>query len=377
MRLFYSRDHSHINPFFRKIHLHDLDLLVEKHKWTFTESLEDADIVPCSFYNFQYGLDDSLLQQLKPNQTLLIWYVETPGDHLTPEYLRKVIQSSALYGKHPRTIFAHTNLIDADDPLMIPINVMFNRQKANMTDYDEEVCRFKTWTWDVPSYTYSLGPIEKKYSPENKSFLCPNRVPLEDADPLSFAGRKISLHQHIRNLNVGVYLSDPRNGYYLLPNNWENNPEIAHINTSDGGSWYPIGDKYYNTSYISVCIESLIRDPNMFYPSEKYFDPLIKGNFPLIYSGPYVIQRLQEIYGFKFPDWIDYSYDFIEKESLRFPAFLDSVTKASAIPLTELHRLYEKDKHILEHNRNVFYNRPYDSLFDKLKESIQKLNWNL
>ena len=377
MRLFHSKNHSHVNPFYKNIHIYDLDFLVEMHKWDFTESLEDADIVPCSFYNFIHGLDDSLLQQLNPNQVLLIWYVETPGDHLTPGYNREIIKSSVLYGKHPRIMFAHTNMIDTDDPWMIPVNIMFNRQKAYMTEYNEELCRYKAWTWDVPPYTYSSGPIEKKYSPDNKSFLCPNRVPLKEADPLSFAGRKISLQRHIRSLDVSACISDPHNGYFLYPNNWEDNPEVVHIKTGDGGHWYPIGDKYYNTSYISVCVESLIREPDIFYPTEKYFDPLFKGNFPLIYSGPYVVQRLREVYGFKFPDWIDYSYDLVEQESVRFPAFLESVTKVSKLPLMELHELYEKDKHILEHNRNVFYNRPYDSLFDKIKESIQKLNWNL
>jgi hypothetical protein len=102
---------------------------------------------------------------------------------------------------------------------------------------------------------------------------------------------------------------------------------------------------------------------------------LIKGNFPLIFSGPNVISNLKKYYDFKFPDWIDYSYDSIDDLEQRFEAYLQSIKKIATIPLNELHNLYLQDKHILEHNRNVFFSKPYDSLYDKVEKSIDALGW--
>ena len=142
-----------------------------------------------------------------------------------------------------------------------------------------------------------------------------------------------------------------------------------------GGTWWPAADIYYQTSYISVGIETIFRDSEIFYPCEKTFDPLIKGNFPLIFSAAHSIERLRHYYGFKFPDWIDYSYDRIDDTEDRFNAYLNSIKKIAETPLHEIHELYLKDKHILDHNKNVFFNKSYDFLYPKIKDSMQHLGW--
>ena len=73
-------------------------------------------------------------------------------------------------------------------------------------------------------------------------------------------------------------------------------------------------------------------------------------------------------YGFLVPDWIDYSYDNIEDNEERFIAFSKSLEKYLQYSTEDLLQLYNKDYYILEHNRNVFWDRPYDSLYQKVKD---------
>jgi hypothetical protein len=116
-------------------------------------------------------------------------------------------------------------------------------------------------------------------------------------------------------------------------------------------------------------------DQKVYCISEKTFDPLLKGNFILPFSTPHYVKQLQEWYGFKLPDWIDYSYDDIEDVDLRMDAFLLSVEQVYSRSVEELHSLYLRDKHILDFNQSLFETRPYDSLHDKVLNSIQQLGW--
>ena len=372
MKLYYDRRVPSL--FHEGIICQDTDFLIEQDKWLFTSNVSDADIIPCSFSKFCEGD----LPALNDDQILMVYYIETSGAHVSPEYCRQLIINSPM--QHKKTIYIHTNALDTTDTKYIHYDIMFNRQKLFATDYDDDICSGnKCWIWGAPKYTYSLSPINKEFSTDNKLFFCPVRVLDNQRSTTNLVGNfndtKESLRNHLIQLNANMYLSDPVNGVFFEPNGWKDNPEVAHFETRTGGRWYPAADHYYETSYVSVCVESLYQESNIFYPCEKYFDPLLKGNFPLVFAPAHTIQRMKDYYGFVFPDWIDYSYDNIEDIEQRFVSYLDSVTKVSRMSLEDIHQLYVKDKSILEHNRNVFFTKPYDSLYQKVKNAVTQLGW--
>ena len=365
MKIYYK---EYCTEFFDDIKEFDYFFHLEKDKWILTESLEQSKIIltkPNCLYN-----ESNLTNLLSEDQVVLVWVLEA-----TPEFrLIEFLFESNFYRNHKKIIVVHTNKVAVTTPQFISHDIMFNRQKLYFTEYNPDMCEHKFWTYGVPRSAYTLAPIEKHYSNNNKMFLMPNRFKAI-SDIMSFNYVKSMLQSFIEKLNPSIYNSNPINGTFFEPNGWNDSTIAKTIDTSLGGLFSPIGDQYYNTSYITLCVESVYYTPEMFYPCEKYFDPLIKGNFPLIFASSKVVHNLKTIYGFKFPNWIDYSYDDIDNFTDRFESYKNSIEKISKLSLLDLHDLYLSDKHILEHNRNVFFNHPYDSLYDKVKNSISQLGW--
>lgn len=344
-------------------HTLSAQFLLEEGKWEFTTNIHEADIVPVNYDPIGYNTG----VRLQNNQIQLVWFYETPGDGYTPDKCRNDTQF--FLKTHHKTLVFHTNELDNSDPLYIPLNVMFNRQKMFCTDYTD-ICQSLLWTFHTPKIAFELSDIDKKYSVDNKTFLVPNRIFRNINNARN--NLRIKLKHFMESINASMYMSDPELGIYLKPNGVS---DVSNIDTVAGGSWYPIDNYYYNTSYIGIHTETIVENSSIFYPSEKYFDILIKGSFPLVFSSAKAIYNLKQNYGFKFPDWIDYSYDDIDDINERIEAFLQSIKKVNEKSIIELHDLYLRDKHILDHNKNIFFTRPYDSLYDIVKDSIEKLGW--
>lgn len=377
MKLYFKRDEN--TEFHSSIRSLQKFFLLEDDKWEFTSTLSEAKLVLTSL--LELVNKPNLSSKLHPDQIVLIWIAETCGDAAGPNHYRSLVFDSEFIKNHNKFLCVHSNMLDVDDPRFIPHQIMFNRHKLFCVDYDEAYDVPMHWIYNAPRSTYSISPINKVFSQDNKTFFCPIRIYYKDVvgqenyNLGNFNNIKIKLKKFLENINCNMYISDPQRGVFFKPNGWEENPETYNIDTKTGGSWYPAADKYYQTSYVSIAIESIVRESNIFYPCEKSFDPLIKGNFPLIFSSPYFIERMKKYYNFKFPDWIDYSYDSITNLNERLDAFCNSIKKISELPLEKLHELYIKDKHILEHNRSIFYNTPYDHLYPKVKKSIELLGW--
>ena len=355
---------SHTDYFFK----------IEKNKWIFTELISEAKIVVVS--ENEIVKNPNIADMISEDQIVLFWLIECSGDHANINCVRNYTQNLDFLKKHKKTIFVHTNRLDNNDPKYIYNDIMFNREKLYFTEYSEDMCAYKFWVWSLPQCVYALSDINKTFQDSNKTFLAMTRVRnIESAGPWSFQDIKLKLQNFLYQMNANMYISDPAKNVVIKTNGWDDDPIFSQIDFKFGGLFSPAGDYYYNTSYVSVGIETIYKSNEIFYPSEKYLDHLIKGNFPLIFSGPNVISNLKKYYDFKFPDWIDYSYDSIDDLEQRFEAYLQSIKKIATIPLNELHNLYLQDKHILEHNRNVFFSKPYDSLYDKVEKSIDALGW--
>jgi hypothetical protein len=85
--------------------------------------------------------------------------------------------------------------------------------------------------------------------------------------------------------------------------------------------------------------------------TEKTLNPLAKGHFIMPFGPAGAIAHLKRVYGLKFPDWIDYSYDEVEDDVLRFEKYILCIKKV----LNRGHEwLFDKkfqDLEILKHNR--------------------------
>ena len=126
-----------------------------------------------------------------------------------------------------------------------------------------------------------------------------------------------------------------------------------------------MANHYYNSSYISIYVETVTTGTYTKTITEKTWDPLIKGHFILPYGYSGLIKDI-ESYGFILPKWIDYSYDQELNDDRRWKKYEKSVENILSKSLEQIDELYQKDKKILEHNRSVFFSRPYDSLYEKI-----------
>ena len=127
--------------------------------------------------------------------------------------------------------------------------------------------------------------------------------------------------------------------------------------------YVPIANTYYDCSYFSVYVESCFTDPkNLLLPSEKTYEPLLKGHFILPFSNPGFIKFLKD-FGFIFPDFIDYSYDSITDCDSRFETFIEEFKRIINLSWSEL---YTTHRDILLHNRKLFQTKSYNKEIAKV-----------
>ena len=253
--------------------------------------------------------------------------------------------------------------------------MLFNREKYYMFGMEEDFYpNTKLWTYNAKREYYTVGPIDKCLSKDSKKILCLNRLAWPKNRPI---GKRIIARTQLAKVladEQDIYLSDPNVNNFFYPNQYEEGTiDVLH----SGGTWYPAADFYYNSSYVSAYIESVTDaggSGNTFCATEKTYDPLIKGHFILPFAYPGIISDIRKI-GFILPDWIDYSYDTIVDVDERFKAYSESVLKIINLSDFDLIDLYEQDKWMLDHNRNLFFIRPYDSLSKKIKKAFDMHNY--
>jgi hypothetical protein len=175
--------------------------------------------------------------------------------------------------------------------------------------------------------------------------------------------------------NENGYMSEPHNNKLLEPEEEGLLSAWGERNNYGGGHWWPIANRYYENSFLSIFVETITTNGDWYIQnpwkaiSEKTYDPLIKGHFILPFSYTGIIADLKKK-GFKFPDWINYEYDNITDNNFRFAGFLEEAKRLIKIPVDKYYEYYEKDKHILEHNRQLFFTLPYSPLYEQVKKLL-------
>ena len=351
----------------------DLPFHLEQDQWEFVDDIRDADVIPIinapfelgAPSNFNVSLDEQVqyLNEVAKGKCILIMVhthvSESQGYHVTNMAINPF-----------RSVSDHVYHVTVNNKINYPNHIFydfyFNMCKAyffNYSTYDLQWSRL--WTMNSSSKAYALKTI-KEVRP-TKKFLVPNNVRFstdEFKDCARMELRKITSDDE-------CYFSDFQRGILLDPEESEN----INCYTNDGAGFIPIANKYYEDSIVSVYIETIggsnIQQNQVGAITEKTFVPLIKGHFILPFSAVGFVENLRTHYGFKFPEWIDYSYDSIDNDELRLKAYLKVVTDLKKIPLDSLTRMANNDIDIKKFNRKLIANFPHDSLYDKVKACLK------
>lgn len=355
MKIYRTND---IDQLMHSYHSHFLPFDLERRKWQWSRKMIDCDVIPVinksSISEIQSQID--YIRPMYNDQTILILNL-FHVDESTDTYDQHNYQLSLWKELTENVIIVHTNLENKSN---IFYDFLWNRQKCYFTEYDNFSLHNRVWTWGANIEMFQLDNIEK--SGEMKRFVSPNRI---YRDPIKINHPRIKARSKLKELLslYDGYISDPQMQQILEP---QQRFGIDILLKGQGGTWWPVANRYYNSSYISIYVETITTGFHTKTITEKTWDPLIKGHFILPYGYHGMINDILS-YGFKLPEWIDYSYDQEKDDDSRWKNYERSVKNVLSKSLTEIDELYQKDKEILLHNRNVFFTRPYDTLYDKIK----------
>jgi len=305
------------------------------------------------------------------------------GEYMSYEYYcDKIKRFNAVADK---VIIIHNNLTWRLSPGMVYNDHLFDRQKLYCTEYDRGVLLDeRVWTSAGSKEMYDLHPINKIPSKKYLALMRLYHIGPDFPDPPA----RMKARLHVRSLlnKDATYLSDDYTTLFLP--DCVNEDVTKYIRREHGGTWYPVSHELYDSSIVSVYSETIVEhtyhnsDKNCCtLVTEKTFDPLIRGNFILPFGYPGLIKDITDIYGFKLPDWIDYSYDSIIDDAARLRAYEESFKKLDSFSLDEMYSLCIKDLYILEYNRSIFSSRHYSfsDLHEKVKACIvanEMCNWD-
>jgi hypothetical protein len=351
---------------FRFEHCHSLIFDLDIGKFSYTSSMEEADIIPLidagSLINEQISLIKPIYKKTQLILLLSLYHITEKDVSL--QY-RNILQKQ-LPGAIVEVVHTYSNIKN----IGIYYDFLWERQKVYMTQYDNHDLSCRTWTQGMSKKCFALADIKPKTNPRH--FLCPARI-YNDA-PRGELRTKLKNALHFNT----SYKTDIANNIFLEPEDLSAET-IRHygIDGSEiilrGGSWCPIANHYYNKTIISVYVETLTYlnhdHGNKRSVTEKTFDPLIKGHFILPFGYCGLIEDICD-YGFKLPTWIDYSYDSIENNDERFNAFLQVVNEIQATPIPTLTKLNNQDIDMLHYNRQLFYDKPNQSLYNMIEKLL-------
>ena len=120
---------------------------------------------------------------------------------------------------------------------------------------------------------------------------------------------------------------------------------------------------YFEQSYCSVYTETNeAHDP---LPSEKTWYPLSQGHLILPLAGRGLINLLKKL-NFKFPNFINYSYDLEADDEIRRRMWLNEFKRLQDMDINEFHILYMDNLDLTIHNIKNFYHVPYKDPFRTL-----------
>lgn len=343
----------------KNFEVHNFPFQIEPEMWSFTDKIEDAQLVPFIMNDYRNASDAVIKckdDQLAVN--MLLYEIDYTYDEA---FFLRTLDACSQFAKHNVLIHKNKNLKDHPDKRLIYYDSLWDHAKLHYTEFHRvDKPSTRIWTFGCNENTYTLPNIDKVMS---KKYLSMSMI-YELRHPRN--RYRLALRHFLYPFKGQGYVGseDER----LPPNDPSEEMMNRLYDKKLGGIWYPVADRYYNETYVSIYVETVTQKyGNVRCITEKTFDNLVKGNFILPFGYPGLIRDIQDC-GFQLPNWIDYYYDNIEDNDQRFDRYLYAVEDICKKSVEELHSLYLRDRHILLANRQLFYDRPFDSLYRKLKQ---------
>ena len=245
-------------------------------------------------------------------------------------------------------------------------DMLWNRQKSFFFDRDERLNNL-WWTAGHSDEMWELDEIPKRKE-ARYTYLSPTRIYTE---ALRNGNERMQLRANLvevcNRLNTGLCT------YGAPLQAQDTRPNIdQRIREGVDSIWMPIHNRWYNQSYFSAYVESCVgaRDGYSSTGSitEKTWDPLVKGHFILPFGYEGIVADIQS-YGYKLPEWIDYSYDYVQNRDERWELYAREFERLARMDVREWATLYERERDSLVYNRDLFRRRRYHKLkFPRKKE---------
>lgn len=383
-----SDDAYQVTPLLGLTRSHDIAFHLEKNHWTFVKSIKEADIIPVMNAPFKTYLNDTItledqfkfVKSLRNDQYILMLYYTHASEIFNIDVKNRYLAKWSPLTENVLSVDLNS-VTQNNGHKHIYTDFSFNLVKALFTEY--EMYDFKPgrlWTGHTSKSSFVLDDIS--YFRPIKRFLIPNIIrstgtlselmagSLTDADRTEFkeVARRAISDKIIKDEDC--FYSDHTRNIFLDP---EESSEyfLARYNPT-GSNLIPIKNSYYTESIVSVYGETIGTGKyGVNAITEKTYIPLVKGHFIMPFSYKGIIKDIENS-GFKLPKWIDYSYDLIDNDLERLDAFISSVLKLREMSLADLTALANNDIDIIKYNRNLFFAKPYDSLYNKVKLSVHR-----
>lgn len=339
-------------------------------RWEYVDDIDQADIVPILPAG-KPKLEKCTIK-LRDDQVLCMLLYYVIDDHYDIDYLNDILEYAKHIAKNVLIVHKNSNYRNYDHKNIVHYDAMFDIAKMCFTEYEKYDLNDRVWNLYTHDKTYRLQNIEKKII---KKFMCPTYV----YTPYTHARMiyRAKIREFVEPYKEQGYVSTDTDK--LMPNEPVTDLMLNNMFNSTTIQWYPVSDELYNTSCISIVCETITgrRNEDTKYNTvrcvtEKTLEPLAKGNFILPFGYQGLIQDILD-YGFRLPSWIDYNYDNwidSDKRLNKFQITLDKLLKNS---IDRLQYLCDRDKDILEHNKRVFYTRPYDNLYDRILSKYEEI----
>ena len=340
-------------------HLHSAPFLIESDQFKIVTDINDCDSIAmlCDPSVYQQQVDKILeYSNIKNVIHLDIFHIHE-GSSTIPHLDRMKL----LLEERGKVLFhVHTNLSNKED---VFYDFLRSLLKCAFTDFVGYGIMYTQFFGRCTNKMFELSEIKKEG--ELKKFLSPSRTDLGHPNDRTY--KRICLRYLLENEDG--YVNDPDRGVSF---DCQEEPDIQDYIKFEAIN--PIHNKYYNSSFVSVYIETLtylITDKKKQVKSitEKTWNPLLKGHFILPFGYCGLVENIKEC-GFLLPDWIDYGYDSIEVDRERFDRYIYSVKELLKLSVDDLMVLYNRDLWMLNHNRGVFFNKPLDNLYNKIINKI-------
>lgn len=348
---------------------HSLPFILERDDFIFTGVMSESDIIVVLSDMADGHKQYEEIKKHYKNQLILILHIFHSEENFSSkrmfDFYKKIFTDLT-----DKIQIVHTEIGYSEG---IYYDWLWNRQKLLFTDYDNYHVGDYNYMDRASKKMYELSEIKRK-SWGTRKFICMNRT--RQGDYTDRNVRRVFLRDYLKDHDG--YYNDPENNIKFLSQ--ESVPYYTHDRrgvTTDYkmdvgfGKVHPIHDLYYENTIFSVYVETLtyFGPEKMRTVTEKTWNPLIKGHYILPFGYCGLIKDIKE-YGFLLPDWIDYSYDLIESDSIRFIKYIESINKLLMMSNQDLVTLSDNGLDILNYNRNLFFKKGYSKLLPSVKEFL-------